>query len=513
MRSSAIAGALAALVLAPGAAAQVRLPVPDSAARDAARDELLELLAQMGGDDDVPTLLALAWDDRRTAALRWELLAHGVRCAAARGELEAGLRLATVASDLFADDLWPQAFLQRCETHGSVPPRALVGAHLDVARATLTNSEVACATALANAQRLARGDELPGITAYAAAVAAELAAARTTFERMPAPQPMDVLRFRAFHLGEWSSLLAAVPDAERRTEHDRTGPGGTGPGGTGPDRTASDRIERAFGDKVHAHAGGDPLALARAADPWLSLATAETNPLAQRHLRRRAMALLLPLAHGDPAADPSAADPLEVQRARALLERTTALAVEPIVGTLRFTHADDLTRLHLDGGRWSIDGTGDSACLVGLSLGGEHRARATSRTAFRRIDAVTIRAGIRSAAGLNLRLAVGGVNLLFNWEVADENHAFFRSDATGEQRFVTSPRRLTAGTTHTIRLHQAGEEVIVLVDGDEVVRGTASLAGTVCVYPAIGSEVFVRSIDIVGEPDLARVVVGPDWTR
>jgi hypothetical protein len=35
----------------------------------------------------------------------------------------------------------------------------------------------------------------------------------------------------------------------------------------------------------------------------------------------------------------------------------------------------------------------------------------------------------------------------------------------------------------------------------------------VCVYPAIGSEVFVRSIDIVGEPDLARVVVGPDWTH
>ncbi|MEO6594299.1 MAG: hypothetical protein ABIP94_06065 [Planctomycetota bacterium] len=120
--------------------------------------------------------------------------------------------------------------------------------------------------------------------------------------------------------------------------------------------------------------------------------------------------------------------------------------------------------------------------------------------------------GIQTEVGLNFRIAVGPVNILFNWEGADQNHFYFR-DEGGERVQVTEPRLLRAGREHTIVLRQFDEDVLVFVDGAEVARGRATLAGTVCVYPAIGSEIFVRSIDIVGDVDLGRVVTGPDCTR
>jgi hypothetical protein len=92
--------------------------------------------------------------------------------------------------------------------------------------------------------------------------------------------------------------------------------------------------------------------------------------------------------------------------------------------------------------------------------------------------------------------------------------AFFFRDAAGvDSSSITAPRLLRAGVEHTIVLRQHGEEVAVFVDGREAAHGQAQLGGTVCVYPAIGSEIFVRSIDIVGDVDLGRVVAGPDWTR
>ena len=43
-------------------------------------------------------------------------------------------------------------------------------------------------------------------------------------------------------------------------------------------------------------------------------------------------------------------------------------------------------------------------------------------------------------------------------------------------------------------------------------RGAGRLAGTICVYPAVGSEIFVRKMSVIGEVDPSIVVTGPVGT-
>ena len=43
--------------------------------------------------------------------------------------------------------------------------------------------------------------------------------------------------------------------------------------------------------------------------------------------------------------------------------------------------------------------------------------------------------------------------------------------------------------------------------------GPGRLDGTVTVYPALGSEIFVRSIEVVGDVDLGTVVTGHGTSR
>ena len=96
------------------------------------------------------------------------------------------------------------------------------------------------------------------------------------------------------------------------------------------------------------------------------------------------------------------------------------------------------------------------------------------------------------------------VNVLFNWEVADCNHFYF-----GETFSAKAPRLLQAGREHTIQLRQFDDQVAVCLDGQQVATGPGRLEGTVTVYPALGSEIFVRSIEVVGDVDLGTVVTGP----
>lgn len=117
---------------------------------------------------------------------------------------------------------------------------------------------------------------------------------------------------------------------------------------------------------------------------------------------------------------------------------------------------------------------------------------------------VLIRGGIRSANGLNFRCKVGDVNLLLNWEVADENHLWLNG-----QRFAVSPRRLEQGKEHTVAIFAEGLRCDVYIDGERVWTADlpSQLAGTITVYPALGSEICVREILIDGDPD--GVVDGP----
>ena len=183
-------------------------------------------------------------------------------------------------------------------------------------------------------------------------------------------------------------------------------------------------------------------------------------------------------------------------RAAQAVEWTEMLATARGVQALRFLRAQDLDQLVCAHGSWRVE----EGVLLGRAEGENNFA--TQRYSFRNTRSVVIRGGIRSAAGLNFRCMVGDVNLLLNWEVADENHLW----RNGERR-ARGPRALVAGKEHTIVFLQHDDEVHVLIDGTSWWTAPGNLDGTITVYPALGSEIFVREILVDG--DLDGLVDGP----
>ena len=414
--------------------------------------------------------------------LRFGLLKQAIRCAFVAVDVPAGLRAADVLAAEFVGDAVHSKFLADLEAKGRAAPQTLVVGYLTLATRAGTD-DAAFERTIAELLRIALRDEPPGLNEFVRVASDELQQVRRARARLPAPGEPEPARLRAFYFGEWEPLLAEQ-DAD------------------------DDRVGLAVRSKIRARGlEGNVQDLARAGERWLSICRDEPDSLAQRHLRRRAIELMLPMVRDVRGADAPAHTTEELQeqeRVRRLVDQTTALAAEPGVGVLRFANDADLSRLLITGGEWSV-AEGE---LRGRSLGQEVATRATSRFAWKKIDAVTIRGGIRSADGLNFRVAVGPVNVLLNWEVADENHAWF-----GDSRMTTSPRALRTGNEHTIVLRQCGDDVTVAVDGKELFAAPAQLCGTISVYPAIGSEIFVRSIDVVGDVDLNTVVTGPGVAR
>ena len=117
---------------------------------------------------------------------------------------------------------------------------------------------------------------------------------------------------------------------------------------------------------------------------------------------------------------------------------------------------------------------------------------------------MTIRGGIRSSQGLNFRAAIGALNLLLNWEVKPESHLYL-----GEHRVATLPHLLQPGREHDLRIRQLGPNVGVFLDGVPVWSGPGQLSGTVCVYPALLSEIFITELSVTGEVDPLTEVTGP----
>jgi len=160
------------------------------------------------------------------------------------------------------------------------------------------------------------------------------------------------------------------------------------------------------------------------------------------------------------------------------------------VTRLRFADEVSLNNLAIANGDWrAVDGE-----LRGASTGANNFA--TSRVRFSAMTAVVLRGGIRSDDGLNFRCKAGHVNLLLNWEVEDQNHLW--SNGTCHR---TAPRVLTPGREHTIAIFSDGARSYVCVDGAHLYDVPGSLSGTVSFYPALGSEIFVREVLIVGLPD------------
>lgn len=458
-----------------------RLPVPDPAARAAVQDDLLERLAAVmaPGAPDAPSaveqLLATAAEPGTSPALRFELLQQAMRCARAAGDATAGVRAASRLEAGFVVDGASEAFLVRFVRESRAPAQTTVGACLDAAQQLVEHDGAGFATALTHASRLAAADVPPGLAAQCEFAANDLAKQRAVHQQVLA-KPDDralALRYRAFYRGEWPDRIEELGEDQNR-------------------------IARMLRSKIEARAEPrDLVALARAGEQSLSQCRLEPDPLAQRHLSRRAARLLLQMACAEP---PPVAEAAEIERVRRLLDRATADALAPGVGSLRFAVPGDANQLLIVEGAWRVEGNR----LFGRSLGAD-TTRATAKFAWRRIDCITFRAGIQSADGLNLRIAVGPVNVLCNWEVADQNHFYF-----GQSLQVTQPRLLQQGREYTIQLRQLDDQVVVLVDGRPVAQGPGRLGGTVSIYPALGSEIFVSSIDVVGDVDLGRVVTGPD---
>ncbi len=177
-------------------------------------------------------------------------------------------------------------------------------------------------------------------------------------------------------------------------------------------------------------------------------------------------------------------------RAALAVQWTGQLAGARGVQSLRFARERDQEQLLYARGDWRVE----NGLLLGKADGESNFA--TNRYAFRNTRSVVIRGGIRSAAGLNFRCMVGDVNLLLNWEVADENH-FWRHG----ERHAKGPRALVAGQEHAILLLQDEAVVHVLIDGVPWWSEPGCLDGTITVYPALGSEIFVREILIDGDVD------------
>lgn len=218
------------------------------------------------------------------------------------------------------------------------------------------------------------------------------------------------------------------------------------------------------------------------------LAATATNPVVRDGLRKLALSLhagrFLRAAEAPAGTD------------AAIAELIAQLATDAGVTALHFRERADLDQLVRSNGNWRIH----DGLLIGACTGVNNFA--THRLSFGSMQAVLIRGGIRSAAGLNFRCKVGDVNLLLNWEVRPENHMWYQGNCTAK-----GPPALQPGKEHTLLFLAVDSGVLVCIDGLPWWDAPGRLEGTITVYPALGSEIFVREILVVGEP--ATLVAGP----
>lgn len=127
----------------------------------------------------------------------------------------------------------------------------------------------------------------------------------------------------------------------------------------------------------------------------------------------------------------------------------------------------------------------------------------TYGTYFRSLNKVVIRGRIVPSSRHNFRISVGSINMILNWECADENHYRNGNACTVQRGHV-----LTPGKTHTIAVEQQGQDAVVLVDNVQVYRTKARLEGTVTVYPSVGSTIAISELIVEGEAVPGRPVKG-----
>lgn len=167
--------------------------------------------------------------------------------------------------------------------------------------------------------------------------------------------------------------------------------------------------------------------------------------------------------------------------------------------TYRFEKPADLDAWIANGGEWSVE----DGQAIGRSLhpASNRYSWLTCRQAYGDIERVVVRAGLDQGSTHNLRLGVGAMTVILNWEVSDANLVhYIGSDARG-----AGPRALTPGQESEIVVESVGtggERHLRLVVDDRVLWEETGppLMGTVTVYPAWGSTIRVRDVRITGKP-------------
>jgi hypothetical protein len=461
-----------------------QLEVPDASSLAVARGRALatlgdELLSASGGDLAAAQrrLFALA-DAAADDASRYVLLdlarnlaerQHSPALAiAACGRLAARFKIAAT------DDALP--LLQRMAADGTTPAAAVALAARQQAVAAAQQAEDGSMRALqALATRAAAASNDAWLQAMVAGDGGRLDELHRAFDR-------------------WHTAAAASPAREERLQL-------FAPLFLFPDRLGAATLGEIAGelsDRVEADQAAQAL---RDLGPQRLLAMSQhaRTTWVRRSLQRAAHARFGALFV------PTSSDAERDVIARQMTGITSLLADQDGITRLRFRTASDKGQVVAAADHWRVE----DGLLVGTAAA-QGMDYATHRYAFENVHSVVITGGIRSTPAHNFRLAVGTVNLICNWEGGPENHAYFAG-----VRQTSGPPALTAGTLHTIALHRTDGGVLVFIDDRlwftdrQRFAGTSTLDGTVCVYPALGSEIFVREILVDGDLAVAGPVAGP----
>lgn len=183
-------------------------------------------------------------------------------------------------------------------------------------------------------------------------------------------------------------------------------------------------------------------------------------------------------------------------------------AAEVETRTFRFERPADLDGWIAYGGDWSVQ----DGVAVGRSLYPQSQRYSwlTNRTAWADVERVVVHAGLDRSSPHNLRIGVGAVTVILNWELADTNLVHY----IGSDGHRAGRRALTPGRESEIVVESRGEgalrQVRLVVD-DRVLWEDEGppLWGSVTVYPALGSTIRVREVEITGRPAPCVEVEGP----
>ncbi len=176
--------------------------------------------------------------------------------------------------------------------------------------------------------------------------------------------------------------------------------------------------------------------------------------------------------------------------------------------TYRFESSADLDAWIAYGGDWSV--SDDTAVGRSLYPQSDRYAWLTCRTAYSDIERVIVHASLDASSPHNLRIGVGAVTVILNWELRDKNLVhYIGSDARTAGRRALVPGRESEIVVEAIGTG-ADRHVRLVVD-DRVLWEDEGppLIGTVTVYPALGSTIRVRDVEITGLPAPCIEVHGP----